>query len=141
NVEGVKNVSDLRLQNCKDNVVNAVKGWKYTLPENHIPEFSLACSGFQFSRNGSALFVDTKKFEGLFAINFTHNGKIKYHAPSPYLDLEVPKGAYRNDLADYYSIQNEFPRVYGIAEGGLPENISSARKARAYQLKAWLLFF
>jgi hypothetical protein len=140
-VPGVKGVNDLLLQSCGNNGITPVNGWKYQLPENHVPEFSLECSGFRFTKNGRPVFVDTKKFEGLFSISFSNNGKIAYKAPSPYLDGTVPQGAYRSDLADYYSIQNEFPRVYGIAEGGLSENASPERKAQAYQLKAWLLFF
>jgi hypothetical protein len=140
-IEGVKNVRDLRLQSCKDNIATTLGGWKYQIPKNHIPEFSVTCSGFQFSRFGMPVLIDFKKFDGLFEINFAHNGKILFKSPSPYLDSDVPRGIYRNDLKDYYSIQNEFPRVYGIAEGGLPGNVSNQRKAEAYQLKAYLLFF
>ncbi len=140
-IEGVKSVRDLRLQSCKDNIATYLGGWKYQIPKNHTPEFSLTCSGFQFSRYGMPVPLDFKKFDGLFEINFAHNGKILFKSPSPYLDSEVPRGIYRNDLKDYYSIQNEFPRVYGIAEGGLPGNVSNQRKAEAYQLKAYLLFF
>ena len=49
-VDGVRNVRDLRLQSCKDNVATTLGGWKYHIPKNHIPEFSVTCSGFQFSR-------------------------------------------------------------------------------------------
>jgi len=140
-IDGVKNVRDLRLQSCKDNIATSLGGWKYQIPKNHTPEFSVTCSGFQFSRFGMPVPLDFKKFDGLFEINFAHNGKILFKSPSPNLDSEVPRGIYRNDLKDYYSIQNEFPRVYGIAEGGLPGNVSNQRKAEAYQLKAYLLFF
>lgn len=140
-VEGVNAIRNLRLQTCNAGITYPVKGWKYHIPQNHVPEFSLGCSGFQFSRNGMPVFIDVKKFEGLFEIGFAHNGKVLHQSPSPYLDSEIPKGVYRNDLGDYYSIQNEFPRVYGIAEGGLPDDVSSPRKAQAYQLKAYLLFF
>lgn len=140
-VEGIKAVRRLHLRVCKDGTPTAVKGWKFHMPHNHVPEFSITCSGFQFSKQDMPVFVDFKKFEGLFAINFARNGKILYQSPSPYLDLEIPKGIYRSDLGDYYSIQNEFPRVYGIAEGGLPDGATPARKAQALQLKAYLLFF
>lgn len=140
-VEGVKTVSRLHLQICKNNKIKPLSGWKFKIPKNNVPEFSLACSGFQFSRRGMPVLVDVKKFDGLFEINFSHNGKILHTVPSPYLDNEIPRGVYRTDLADYYSIQNEFPRVYGIAEGGLPDDAPVERKAQAYQLKGYLLFF
>lgn len=47
---------------------------------------------------------------------------------------------YKN-LIDYYSIQNEFPEVYGIGYLGLQPNESNQRKGQAKQLKAYLLFF
>ncbi|GAB4396888.1 MAG: hypothetical protein OHK0053_12010 [Microscillaceae bacterium] len=41
----------------------------------------------------------------------------------------------------YYSIQNQFPLVYGIGEFGVPERANKARKAQAAQLKGYLLLF
>ena len=57
------------------------------------------------------------------------------------LDLSAEEGKFIPGLGDYYSIQNDFPAIYGIKEGGLPKNASKKRKAQAYQLKAYLLFF
>lgn len=55
-------------------------------------------------------------------------------------DLPVPTGAYR-DPGDYYSVQNDLPRTYGVGIAGLPANALPARQAQALQLKAYLLFF
>ncbi|MBS1530510.1 MAG: hypothetical protein JSU01_09395 [Bacteroidetes bacterium] len=49
------------------------------------------------------------------------------------------KGKYR-DTSAYYSMQNYFPRVYGIGEEGLLASASEERKAQAKQLKAYLMF-
>lgn len=138
-VPGVKTIRNLRLRDCKDLKGGQGIKWKLPLPENHIPVLSLACSGFRFSKNGLQIPFDTKKYE---ALNLSdNNGKVLYQSGSPYLDLKVPAGVYREDLADYYSIQNDFPKVYGIAEGGLPDSASAERKAQALQLKGYLLFF
>lgn len=51
-----------------------------------------------------------------------------------------PKGRYRNP-GSYYSIQNQFPRAYGIGEYGLPESVITERKAQARQFKGYLLVF
>ncbi|MGL5892008.1 MAG: hypothetical protein ACRC3B_19100, partial [Bacteroidia bacterium] len=56
------------------------------------------------------------------------------------LDLPVPQGTWKN-AGDYATIQNEFPRVYGIGEAGLPGTASDLRKLQAKQLKEYLLFF
>lgn len=144
-VEGVKRISKLRIRNCGKECnppANEKKSaWKLHIPENHIPSFSIGCSGFEFTKNGMPVEIDTQKFETLFELSFTHTGKVKYKISSPYLNNQVPKGIYHQGLGDYYSIQNDFPRVYGIAEGGLQDDASPKRKAWALQLKGYLLFF
>jgi hypothetical protein len=115
--------------------------WKLVLPENHVPEFSVKCSGFTFTRNRNPVKVDTKEFSRLVELKFSSRQKALYTEPSPFLDAGVPEGIYHNDLAEYYSIQNEFPKVYGINEGGLAANSSPKRKAQALQMQGFLLFF
>lgn len=55
-------------------------------------------------------------------------------------DAQIKKGTYRN-LEEYESLQNYFPVVYGIGKDGLSEYETEERKARARQLKAYLVFF
>ncbi|OPY69815.1 MAG: hypothetical protein A4E57_00949 [Syntrophorhabdaceae bacterium PtaU1.Bin034] len=55
-------------------------------------------------------------------------------------DLPMPEGFFR-DTGAYQTIQNDFPRNYGIGINGLPESVPEERKAKAKQLKAYLLFF
>jgi hypothetical protein len=54
--------------------------------------------------------------------------------------IELPAGRYR-DPAAYYSLQHEFPQVYGIGSSRLSSSAKNSRKAQALQLKAYLLFF
>jgi hypothetical protein len=138
-IPGVKTIRRLRLRNCNDKAEKI--NWKFQLPENSIPNFSIPCSGFEFFQNGKTVQRDFAKFNQYLDINFSSAAKVMHKQSSPYLNSEIQKGVYRNDLGDYYSIQNEFPRVYGIAGGGLPDDATAERKARALQLKAYLLFF
>lgn len=61
---------------------------------------------------------------------------------NPVLDIEPPLGDYR-DIEDYYSIQNEFPLVYGVGEEGvLPTGLNALNlpdEAHARQLKGFLM--
>jgi predicted GIY-YIG superfamily endonuclease len=139
-VPGVRKIKNLQLRTCNGAPVNQT-GWKFKLPVNHVPDFTIGCSGFQFSKNGRPITIDTAKYKGLLDIKFTNTGKILYTEALPNLDTEIPRGIYRADLGDYYSIQNDFPRVYGIDEGGLPDSAPDSRKAQALQLKGYLLFF
>jgi|GEM_PF-3828128 len=54
--------------------------------------------------------------------------------------LELPVGRGRNTEL-YRSIQYDFPQIYGIGPFGLPADAEAERKARAHQLKAFLLPF
>ena len=49
-------------------------------------------------------------------------------------------GKYRDNKI-YHSIQNQFPKVYGIDRDGLAHKTPLSRKAQAKQLKGYLLFF
>jgi len=144
-VEGVRKVSKLELKNCGKDCVSfgAEKNsyWKFHLPHNHIPVFSMNCSGFEFTRNGKIITFDQSKFETQLELGWLHTGKVMYTMPSAYLDSEIPKGIYHADLDSYYSIQNDFPVVYGIGEGDLADSVSNKRKAQALQLKGYLFFF
>jgi len=136
-IDGIKNVRNLSWKSCDSNFpIDKSMQWVLSVPENHVPEFSEQCSGFQFYKYGSKVKVNITA-----GSSFSGNGKILYKQPSPYLDSAIPQGVYRNDLAEYYSIQNEFPHVYGIKKGDLPGNASDERKAQALQLQGFLLFF
>jgi hypothetical protein len=50
----------------------------------------------------------------------------------------APKGRYQSSK-NYYSIQNDLPDFYGINDKGIPSYFSDERKAKAKQLKAYLL--
>ncbi|HJS54811.1 MAG TPA: hypothetical protein VJ765_09715, partial [Chitinophagaceae bacterium] len=137
-VDGISKVQNLQLIECPN---TALHDWVVKIPKEHVPDFDHKCSGFKFNRSGIPVSFDFKKYDALLDINFEHNGKILYQSPSDKLDLEIPKGTYHKDLGSYFSIQRDFPRVYGITEGGLPTDASPFRKAQALQFKGYLLFF
>jgi len=133
---GISRLQSLRIKFCDR---DADERWKIFLPENHIPLLNPACCAFRFTRNGIPVAFDFSKYNDLLLVNFRYTGKITYQKEQ--LDAAIPTGVYRKDLADYYSIQNDFPRVYGIAKGGLSASAPAMRKAQALQLKGYLLFF
>lgn len=135
---GISRLQSLRIKFCDR---DADERWKISLPEHHIPLLNPACCEFRFTRNGIPVAFDFSRYNDLLLVNFRYTGKIAYQQQFPYLDAAIPTGVYRKDLADYYSIQNDFPRVYGIAKGGLSPSSTAQRKAQALQLKGYLLFF
>jgi hypothetical protein len=144
-VEGVRKVSRLKFRNCGkpcfsvDGKTNS--DWVFHLPNNHVPIFSLSCSGFEFTMNGLPISFDQDKYNTQLELAWLHNGKVLHKMPSPYLDAELPKGRFHPDLGEHYSIQNDFPAVYGIGQGDLPDDVSDLRKAQMLQLRGYLMFF
>jgi len=55
-------------------------------------------------------------------------------------DLHPPPGRNRQ-VANYHSVLEQFPVVYGIGPVGLPDSATPERKALARQLKAYLMFY
>ena len=54
------------------------------------------------------------------------------------IDFSTPPGRNRQ-VERYYSVQHQFPQVYGIGAFGLPPQADAKRRAQAKQLKAYLL--
>jgi hypothetical protein len=54
--------------------------------------------------------------------------------------LGEPTGTWR-DLSTYYSIQNQYPAIYGLASDGIPAGATTQRIAQVMQFKAYLLPF
>ena len=52
----------------------------------------------------------------------------------------LPHGRHR-DLAQYSSLQAQFPAIYGVGPRGLPADAPPLRRAQAKQLKGYLLVF
>ena len=53
---------------------------------------------------------------------------------------KTPGGNF-SDLRQYHSIMTQFPNIYGINEFGVPSSYPEKERAKAKQLKAYLLFF
>ncbi|NJM79646.1 MAG: hypothetical protein HC854_08610, partial [Flavobacterium sp.] len=55
-------------------------------------------------------------------------------------DFEIENGEYF-DFNEYYSIQDEFPRNYGLGKNAISEKETLLRKSQAKQLKGYLYFY
>src|SRR5450432_474297 len=135
-IDGVATVKKLKL--TQDGKTFSDK-WQFIIPAGYTTVFSTAFSSVQFSINGIVVPVDYQKISS--AVKAASDNSNKLWQPAANIDLAVPAGIYHNDLAEYYSIQNEFPLNYAIGEGGLPKDATPQRQAQALQLKGYLLFF
>jgi hypothetical protein len=55
--------------------------------------------------------------------------------------IDIPSDVGQMNFSEYYSIQNHFPAVYGVGPEGIPGKPDQKRRAKAKQLKAYLLIF
>lgn len=160
-VPGVLAVRDLQ-------IVNYVKGvsrscgekWSLNLTPNCRQLFDLDRSKITFYKQQFPLVVsETQKRVAKESFEKTRKVGAKALLPNQLLNLEVPEGQFRKELADYQSIVHEFPKEYGIGENGVgygneeygvgygfgeelhPENALERRKAQARQLQAYLIFY
>jgi hypothetical protein len=139
-VSGITTVRKLKLLDL-DNTGGSANQWEFPVADGWIPEFSIAGSSFRWYQNGQPLVVNLSAYTKSLLLNAAHSGKVCYLPGAPDLDAAIPNGTYLSGLGDYYSIQNDFPQVYGIGPGGVPTAATDLRKAQAFQFKAYLLFF
>jgi hypothetical protein len=112
--------------------------WSLTLQEHHRPVLDPEQSTVIFFKNKLPFSVDPRKIKGRYIRNISdYNKSIK--KPEE-LDTVVPQGRLL-DLAEYRSVQYEFPRVYNIGKHTVPADATAERKAQALQLQAYLLFY
>lgn len=101
------------------------------------PVISVECSRLVFYKDLLPFRADFQRVESLLA-NMEATEQAGAYPGSD--DLPIPEGRYRNS-GSYQSIQNHYPRTYGISGSGLPDSVPDQRKASGRQLQGYLLFF
>ncbi len=141
-VPGVKAVEDFNISSYIDNRLmgrNVINCLSLTNSDIYKPRFSASKTGLQ-------VWVDNKKLDYIAddvkkwykeKIQVAKRQQISLKDNS---QLQIPQGR-DMEVESYYSIQNDFPEVYGIGPYGLPVDADTNRKGRAKQLKAFLLPF
>ena len=135
-VEGVRKIRSVKIEggtNINDPSYNWIEANK--IEETQIPVFSFGKTCIDLYSASGLLNIEKNKIQA--TLPFFR----KFKLAEDKLDASVPSGKFYEDLSSYYSIQNDFPVVYGIGEDGLPENVPITRKAQALQLKGYLLFY
>lgn len=145
NSPGIANVKDVVIRIEALGKTITAQG-SIDIPMNQIPELDTSPNarrgGFSIRlfKNGVEYFPDPirvkRELKKLWA-----DYRRTYPLQPEYEEFfSFPKGRFR-DLEQYYSIQNQYPNVYGISEYGLPSAASEVRRGQAKQLKGYLLVF
>ncbi len=112
--------------------------WTLEISDRRQPRLYLPMSRFLFYKNGLPFLprMDEARDTLIQLQGEAERPKIKDAAN----DLPVPAGTFR-DPEDYFPVQYSFPLHYGIGYEGLPGHASALRRARAKQMKAYLMCF
>jgi len=110
--------------------------WSLDLDPARTPGLDLENSKIRLEKDGLAVSLDVA---GVIAAYHSKLANTQA-ASAEQQDIRPPRGRDRH-LGDYYAMQRQFPAVYGVGELGLPASAPPERKARAKQLKAYLMFF
>ena len=140
---GVISVRDVSVR-AGDRVANGTDPMRIPVPDTQIPRLETRPADGRYSirlwHNGSLVKPDPARVERELA-RLWKDYRREYPLARQYLEyFAVPQGKHR-DVETYYSIQNQYPAVYGINAFGLPENATDVRKGQARQLKGYLLAF
>ncbi|WP_444997455.1 hypothetical protein [Aliikangiella sp. IMCC44359] len=144
-VEGVINVQNLKVCLTINNKIHCYQDKVDIAPENYLKlmtglannhcqlPIKLYCNGIEANINSIVVERELKRLYRVYRRTYNLNAE--------YLQTYKITGATYIDLTRYYSIQNQYPDVYGINQYGVADTESNARKAQAKQLKGYLLVF
>ena len=120
--------------------LNTTKDWILPLDGAKTPKLDVdkTLQSLEFTSQGLQAGIDIGRVKSIYK-QLGAQG-ISAQLPEEARDIIIPEKKPR-DLAQYYSLQNQFPENYGIGEAGLPNSAPVKRKAQAQQLKAYLVFF
>ena len=141
--QGVVTVRHVEVRVSKDEIRYSGNA-SIPVPEQEILRLDTRPVGKSFTirlfRNGLECVPDPKKVQGELNQLWTDWRRLIPLLPQYAEFFAVPQGRYR-ELERYFSVQNQFPLVYGIGYFGLPPETPTDREARARQFKGYLLVF
>lgn len=139
-IEGVQSVSNFVMSHFASDgsVLRKSEAWALHLSKGHKPVYSSDRSKWLFLKNGIPFSTRNSEVADILDLLKAEysNGKLLGQV----LDLAQVPGRNRN-LGDYFSIQNDFPLVYGVGRDGYPANADLLRLNQIRQLQGYLQFF
>jgi len=136
-IPGIRNVEDLTIKKRSIKVYgNTIK-----IEPGYFGQLDIDLSrDLEITKGGITYDYDASITRHLYEVKLdkhksAHEGKFKWK-----FDKTVKPFSF-NQISDFPSVQNTLPGVYGVGRFGLPDDASKERKAKAMQLKGFLLLF
>ncbi len=140
-VVAIKNIqiAGIPLDN-DDNIPTEVVKWCLEVPleKNYVPRLTVDRSKLIFYKDQLPYHANSVTAQEI--LDKLEETDRPQKITNPDYEIHLPPGEYK-DIGNYYSIQEEFPVVYGVGSPGLPATATTERRAQAKQLKGYLLFF
>lgn len=138
--EGVEEVINFALfKNGKEIATELIQLDEYKVPHLDIPKIIKSKS---ISLYAGEILYHPDEDVIQYTLDTIRNRDSIHH--KRYIDLDIEDAVSTKDKAEieyYYSIQNSFPRNYGITDFGLMGKISDRRKAQVKQLRGYLFVY
>ena len=137
-IEGITRFSLFSHSQGKTVEFNDGKEWCLPLQPYHRPVLAAELCNVIFFKNKLQFTISNKNASRDYLKKVSdYNKSVKTEAE---LDTVIPSGRKMN-LAEYRSVQYEFPRTYCIGNNDVPETATDTRKVQSLQLQAYLLFY
>lgn len=145
-IPGVKAVKSIQIANKpQDNESGEIpsKSVKWCLElavdKNYVPRLNIPESKLVYFKEELPFVANREEVEDILSSQKETERTQKIR--NAQVDFELPRGTFM-DPGDYFSIQNDFPQVYGLGEDGmLPAAPGRPKKHEVKQLKAYLMVF
>jgi len=129
---GVSAIKKLRISNC----IDATDLWCLQVGKNKKPKLNVENSRIAFQKEFDCVFTDKEKVAERIALLQKLNKPIKKSNDRSSLEIGTDR-----DLEKYFTILEEFPATYKIADGQITNSDPEIRKAQIKQLKGYLSLF
>ncbi|MFT3823201.1 MAG: hypothetical protein QM731_04740 [Chitinophagaceae bacterium] len=137
---GVASIRKLTIKSFddKENIVTTTSDskWCIKIDDFHKPVLNRKLSTIYFQQNFDCIYPDDRKVQERIALQKKLNEPRKKSNQPPALEAGINR-----ELEEYFSIQDEFPFTYKIAEGQIIDVDTQLRKAQVKQLKGYLMLF
>jgi hypothetical protein len=139
-VHAVMDVQDVRaVRSVTLTSGGQTEAWSLPVDPQKAPRLDVAGSTFLLEREGIVAALDFPAAIAAYNKKQLENGALNRSGNGE--DLLAPPAGRDRHIENYYSLQHHLPPAYGIGEMGLPESATEERKARAKQLKGYLMMF